>query len=266
MILAPEHWSAVRHAIASQQAQAIEPIQAQPGASALGQGGPLCIYVKELAQDAGEGADAQAGAHTSVLPRPSSHGWQECPSAADDLCWVFYTSGSSGLPKGVLCQHKCASFCTSVRFPASFCTLACACERACGSAPTWVSGKHVERASADSEAQHACRSAVAYLKHHPLFDAQLTGVEALPGPQSPELPLPSPEETDLLSRGCAKRKRGREGAEVGITGVGAWRVLVASAFTFDPSGHLAGGRAAPLRRGRVEQPAALTTRTTCGRH
>jgi hypothetical protein len=105
------------------------------------------------------------------------------------------------------------------------------------------------RACADSEAQHACRSAVAYLKHHPLFDAQLTGLEALP---SHELPLPSPEETDLLPRGCAKRKRGREGAEVGSTGVGAWRVLVASA--------------APLRRGRVEQPAALTTRATCGRH
>ena len=104
---------------------------------------------------------------------------------------------------------------------------------------------------------------MAYLKHHPLFDAQLTGVEAL---RAPELPLPSPEETELLPRGCAKRKRGRAGVEGGSTGVGAWRVLVASAFTFDPSGHVAGGRAAPLRRGRVDQPAALTTLVTCGRH
>jgi long-subunit acyl-CoA synthetase (AMP-forming) len=142
VIVAPEHWSAVRHAIASQQAHAIESIQAQPGTSALGHGalGPLCINVRELAQDAGEGADAHAKKHTSVLPRPSSHGWrwQECPSAADDLCWVYFTSGSSGLPKGVLCQHKCASFCTSVRLKAPLCARACACERACGSAPTWV--------------------------------------------------------------------------------------------------------------------------------
>jgi hypothetical protein len=95
---------------------------------------------------------------------------------------------------------------------------------------------------------------VAYLKHHPLFDAQLTGVEAL---RSPELLPPSPEETDLLPRACAKRKRGREGAEGDSEGVEAWRVLIASAFTFDPSGHVAGGCAALLHRGRVELPATV---------
>ena len=52
-------------------------------------------------------------------------------------------------------------------------------------------------------------------------------------------------------------REGREGAEGDSEGVEAWRVLIASAFTFDPSGHVAGGCAALLHRGRVELPATV---------
>ena len=71
---------------------------------------PVCIDIKDLVMGIDTGADACAerGLRESTA---GDEGWTGCEEAAEtggDLCWIYYTSGSTGPPKGVLCEHRCA--------------------------------------------------------------------------------------------------------------------------------------------------------------
>ena len=69
---------------------------------------PTCIDIKDLFDGAGvDGCDARAQDEA----RGGGEWWsglEEEEGRDGDVCWIYYTSGSTGPPKGVLCEHRCA--------------------------------------------------------------------------------------------------------------------------------------------------------------
>ena len=69
---------------------------------------PTCIDIMDLFVLAGvDGCDACAQDEA----RGGGEWWsglEEEEGRDGDVCWIYYTSGSTGPPKGVLCEHRCA--------------------------------------------------------------------------------------------------------------------------------------------------------------
>jgi len=74
--------------------QAAAALRDHPGARSL-RPKPVVLDVSDLISTFG-------GSDSHVAPD------EELDGSPDDLCWIYYTSGSTGLPKGVMCEHASA--------------------------------------------------------------------------------------------------------------------------------------------------------------
>ena len=81
-------------------------------------GAGLCLVTPELGGDLGRETDVPLvdvkGAGFAAMV--AGEGMAAEPRAADDLCWLFYTSGTTGRPKGVRISHGMV-MATSLAYP-----------------------------------------------------------------------------------------------------------------------------------------------------